>query len=139
MITFSSLIYYSNKKKVRKLFWTLHLLYLVWAKNMLGITAIRKHLINQGHFRKKCISQDLAISKETISYRGSGLSKASNISSKPFIICDFVTHMSMVSCQKGPTRHAYAWQIGPFWQDTLMCGFINWVIIDVDSGLWQNW
>ena len=21
---------------------------------------------------------------------------------------------SMVSCQKGPTRHAYAWQIGPF-------------------------
>ena len=28
-------------------------------------------------------------------------------------------HMSMVSCQKGPTRHAYAWQIGPFWQDTL--------------------
>ena len=28
-------------------------------------------------------------------------------------------HTSMVSCQKGPTRHAYAWQIGPFWQDTL--------------------
>ena len=25
----------------------------------------------------------------------------------------------MVSCQKGPTRHAYAWQIGPFSQDTL--------------------
>ena len=25
----------------------------------------------------------------------------------------------MVSCQKGPTRHAYAWQIWPFWQDTL--------------------
>ena len=25
----------------------------------------------------------------------------------------------MVSCQKDPTRHAYAWQIGPFWQDTL--------------------
>ena len=24
-----------------------------------------------------------------------------------------------VSCQKGPTRHAYAWQIGPFWQDAL--------------------
>ena len=22
---------------------------------------------------------------------------------------------SMVSCQKGPTHHAYAWQIGPFW------------------------
>ena len=28
-------------------------------------------------------------------------------------------HKSMVSCQKGPTRHAYAWQIGPFWQNTL--------------------
>ena len=27
--------------------------------------------------------------------------------------------MLRVSCQKGPTRHAYAWQIGPFWQDTL--------------------
>ena len=26
---------------------------------------------------------------------------------------------SMVSCQRGPTRHASAWQIGPFWQDTL--------------------
>ena len=26
---------------------------------------------------------------------------------------------SMVSRQKGPTRHAYAWWIGPFWQDTL--------------------
>ena len=25
----------------------------------------------------------------------------------------------MVSCQKSPTCHAYAWQIGPFWQDTL--------------------
>ena len=30
-----------------------------------------------------------------------------------------VKRNSMVSCQKGPTRHAYAWQIGPFWQDTL--------------------
>ena len=26
---------------------------------------------------------------------------------------------SMVSCQKGPTCHAYTWQIGPFRQDTL--------------------
>ena len=30
-----------------------------------------------------------------------------------------MTSDSMVSCQKGPTRQAYAWQIGPFWQDTL--------------------
>ena len=28
-------------------------------------------------------------------------------------------YIYMVSCQKGPTRNAYAWQIGPFWQDTL--------------------
>ena len=28
-------------------------------------------------------------------------------------------HISGVSCQKGPTRHAFAWQIGTFWQDTL--------------------
>ena len=27
--------------------------------------------------------------------------------------------VSRISCQKGPTRHAYASQIGPFWQDTL--------------------
>ena len=31
----------------------------------------------------------------------------------------------MVSCQNGPTRHAYAWQIGPFWQDTLDIAKIN--------------
>ena len=30
-----------------------------------------------------------------------------------------LSYISIVSCQKGPTRHAYAWQIGPFWQDTL--------------------
>ena len=29
---------------------------------------------------------------------------------------DTLENISMVSCQKGPTRHAYAWQIG---QDTL--------------------
>ena len=35
---------------------------------------------------------------------------------------DFDKSISRVSCQKGPTRHAYAWQIGPIWQDTLdMC------------------
>ena len=33
--------------------------------------------------------------------------------------------VSMVSYQKGPTRHAYAWQIGPFWQDTLDIGTIG--------------
>ena len=28
------------------------------------------------------------------------------------------TDISRVSCKKGPTRHAYASQIGSFWQDT---------------------
>ena len=28
-------------------------------------------------------------------------------------------HISRVSCRKDPTRRAYVWQIGPFWQDTL--------------------
>ena len=37
----------------------------------------------------------------------------------------------MVSCQKGPTRHAYAWQIGPFWQDTLEFCY------NVFSALWR--
>ena len=32
----------------------------------------------------------------------------------------------MVSCHKGPTRHAYAWQIGPFWQDTLNMQVMAW-------------
>ena len=31
----------------------------------------------------------------------------------------FVSDISRVYCQKGPTHHAYAWQIGPFWQNTL--------------------
>ena len=39
----------------------------------------------------------------------------------------------MVSCQKGPTRYAYAWQIGSFWQDTLKL----WGIYDGDFG--ENW
>ena len=35
------------------------------------------------------------------------------------LVCLVSLDISRVSCQKGPTRHAYAWQIGPFWQDTL--------------------
>ena len=38
--------------------------------------------------------------------------------------------ISMVSCQKGPTRHAYAWQIGPFGQDTLDIFSFNYDLID---------
>ena len=30
----------------------------------------------------------------------------------------FASGISMASWSKGPTRHAYAWQIGSFWQDT---------------------
>ena len=39
-------------------------------------------------------------------------------------------NISMVSCQKGPTRHAYAWQVGPFWQDTLDM----WIVIPCMDG-----
>ena len=47
------------------------------------------------------------------STRGEG--EESKVSSKLLwhTVC-YVTLISMVSCQKGPTRHAYAWQIGPF-------------------------
>ena len=42
----------------------------------------------------------------------------------------------MVSCQKGPTRRAYAWPIGPFWQDTLD---IRWqVIISNNDGIYYR-
>ena len=34
-------------------------------------------------------------------------------------------HFTRISCQKGPTCHAYAWQIGPFWQDTPELRFIS--------------
>ena len=38
---------------------------------------------------------------------------------KPLIEIRSKDHISRVSCQKGPTRHAYEWQIGPFSQGTL--------------------
>ena len=43
----------------------------------------------------------------------------------PYFVLNIV--ISRVSCQKGPNGHAYAWQIGPFWQDThdmwvIQCG-----------------
>ena len=38
-------------------------------------------------------------------------------------------NIAMVSCQKGPTRHAYAWLIGPFWQDTLDWRFDGMLLI----------
>ena len=37
----------------------------------------------------------------------------------------------MVSYQKGPTCHAYAWKIGPFWQDTIDIAFF--LLYAVDS------
>ena len=42
----------------------------------------------------------------------------------------------MVSCQKGPTRHAYAWQIEPFWSDTLdITGYVQLVTLNLSSKL----
>ena len=37
----------------------------------------------------------------------------------PRVYCVMSSVISIVSCQKGPTRDDYAWQIGPFWPDTL--------------------
>ena len=58
---------------------------------------------------------------------GSALDKLCYVSSgAKNIICkthhfsqNIQVSISRVSCKKGPTHHAYAWQIGPFWQDTL--------------------
>ena len=50
-------------------------------------------------------------------------------------------HISMVSCQKGPTRHVYAWQIGPFWQDTLdmaLSGCFNISLLLAWTSCWTN-
>ena len=50
---------------------------------------------------------------------------ANNVITVPSQVAIRTTHgaasddKTRVSYQKGPTRHAYAWQIGPFWQDTL--------------------
>ena len=40
---------------------------------------------------------------------------------------------SMVSCQKGPSHHAYAWQIEPFWQDTIEL-WTYWALLPLDGG-----
>ena len=50
-----------------------------------------------------------------------------------------------LSCQKGPTCHAYAWQIGPFWQDTLYIWIVfehfsvDWVAVDACGRLVSVW
>ena len=57
----------------------------------------------------------------------------------------------MESCQKSPTRHAYTWQIGIFWQDTLnisltmheckapgMNSFIMGVVVSNDFWAWHT-
>ena len=46
---------------------------------------------------------------------------------------NFDCHISRVCCQKGPTRYAYAWLIGPFWQDTLHMCQVRYLVIDIQS------
>ena len=48
----------------------------------------------------------------------------------------FLKQISKASCQKGPTRHAYSWMIGPFWQDTLDMSDILWA--DVPA-MYHDW
>ena len=53
----------------------------------------------------------------------------SSLHRKKVIYKNDISNISMASCQKGPTRYAYAWQIGPFWQDTLdmlMAPLLTW-------------
>ena len=38
-----------------------------------------------------------------------------------------------ISCQKGPICHAYAWQIGPFWQDALAIRTHQMIYIGISS------
>ena len=45
--------------------------------------------------------------------------------------------ISMVSRHKGPTRHAYAWQIGPIWQDTRDMRVFRTMAIVVEILEWQ--
>ena len=64
------------------------------------------------------------------------------IKSEVWTICLGVGHetkvcaISRVSCQKGPTHHAYAWQIGPFWQETLNICFC--VLLKILCWYWEN-
>ena len=61
---------------------------------------------------------------------GAGEAALKNRVNKSYESNDDITQISMVSCQKGPTRHAYAWQIGPFWQDTPdICMFIWYTVL----------
>ena len=53
-------------------------------------------------------------------FDGQAIEQTDGVQSNEKSYCPYdVILISRVSCQKGPTRHAYAWQIGPFWQDTL--------------------
>ena len=47
-----------------------------------------------------------------------------NITFTFLIQIEMLYSISMVSCQKGPTRHAYAWQIGLFF-----AGYLRYVLI----------
>ena len=78
-------------------------------------------------YRVRDSSSMLAIKLNHVSKRGPWLQLVSSLEVLLLqlgVINDAVAMslnvLSMVSCQKGPTRHTYAWQIGPFWQDTLV-------------------
>ena len=54
------------------------------------------------------------------------------------------SNISRVSCQKGPICHAWAWRVGPFWQDTLdmICYYAlqslkNWTYKWIISLIWK--
>ena len=75
--------------------WILKLLFANWQPLYSGVNILRSRWVDQSACFLCCVMDGCTMM---------------------FII---VMHNMMVSCQKGPTGHAYAWQIGPFWQDTL--------------------
>ena len=63
-------------------------------------------------------SNDSKVDMKNISYEFTRIHYI--ITTKQTMLIFYGTYcISMLSCQKGPTGHAYAWQIGPFWQNTL--------------------
>ena len=93
-----------------------------WFRQWLGADQATSHYLDQWW---PCLLTHICVN------RPQWVNKATH--NKTFINCDWhrrytyqvndqelnERHNTRVSFQKGPTRHAYAWQIGPFWQDAL--------------------
>ena len=120
MLTIQVLCLYSlsGKMHYRQMSWSLKVarldaIMIVSLGNLMGISAalLPKSLSNIRAIGKV----QTGISRLRDFSRSCGETSARLVNRGP----DICLHISRVSCQNGPTRHAYAWQIGPFWQDIL--------------------